>query len=118
MQSAQLAQCAAMRERNALSKITRKNTGLCGVSTSLESSVSHVSHGEQKEKVLDVEEKTTEQYCERMNEISWNLERKIQNIRWLSRDESLNLKDDICWKPINGQIKLSVRENTCVVNWR
>ena len=37
---------------------------------------------------------------------------------WLSRDERLNLKDDNCWNPINGQIKLSVRENTCVVNWR
>ena len=42
----------------------------------------------------------------------------IQNIRWLSRDESLNLKDDNYWKPINGQIKLSVGECTCVANWR
>ena len=30
------------------SKITRKNTGLCGVSTSLESSVSYIFHGESK----------------------------------------------------------------------
>ena len=43
---------------------------------------------------------------------------EIQNMHWLNRDESLNLKDDNCWKPINGQIKLSVREYTCVVNWR
>ena len=42
---------------------------------------------------------------------------EIQNMRWLSRDESLNLKNYNRWKPINGQIKLSVREYTCVVNW-
>ena len=36
----------------------------------------------------------------------------------LSRDESLNLKDDNYWKPINGQTKPSVREFICVVNWR
>ena len=31
------------------SKITRKNSGLVGVSTMLEASVSHVSHGESKD---------------------------------------------------------------------
>ena len=36
----------------------------------------------------------------------------------LSRNESLNLKDDNFWKPINGQIKLNVREYICVANWR
>ena len=33
-----------------------------------------------------------------------------------ARDE--NLKDDNYWKPIHRQIKLRVREYTCVVNWR
>ena len=47
---------------------------------------------------------------------TWSEE--IQHVRWLSRDERWTLEDDICWKPINGQIKLSVREYTCVVNWR
>ena len=31
-------------------------------------------------------------------------------MRWLSRNESPNLKDDNYWNPINGKIKLSVRE--------
>ena len=43
---------------------------------------------------------------------------EIQNMRWLCRDENLNLKDGNYWKPINGQSKFSVREYTCVLNWR
>ena len=54
-----------------------------------------------------------------MNEISektWNEE---LNKPFLDcRGESLNLKDDNYWKPIDGKIKLSVREHTCVVNSR
>ena len=48
-----------------------------------------------------------------------NLERRNSEYTFfLSHNESLNLKDDNYWKPINGQIKLRVREYTCVVNWR
>ena len=47
-----------------------------------------------------------------------NLERKNAEYLLLSRIESLNLNDDNYWKPINGRIKLSVREHTCVANWR
>ena len=46
----------------------------------------------------------------------WNEE--SQNMHYSSHNESLNLKDDNDWKPINGQIKLSVRQYTCLVNWR
>ena len=35
-----------------------------------------------------------------------------------SRRELESQKDDDFWKSINGQIKLSVREYMCVVNWR
>ena len=60
------------------SKITRDNTGLFGVSTMLEASVSHVAHGESKDSMrererrrrrfcdqccrVDVKQKSTEQY--------------------------------------------------------
>ena len=43
---------------------------------------------------------------------------EIQNVHWSRRDESLNLKDDNHWKPINGQIKLNEREYICAANWR
>ena len=48
--------------------------------------------------------------------ITWSED--VQNLRSLIRDESVNLKDDKYWKPINRQIKLSVREYICAVNWR
>ena len=47
-----------------------------------------------------------------------NLERRNSEYAFSSHSVSLNLKDYNCWKPINGQIKPSVREYTCVVNWR
>ena len=43
---------------------------------------------------------------------------EIQNTHYSSHSVSMNLKDDNYWKPINGHIKPSVREYTCVVNWR
>ena len=43
---------------------------------------------------------------------------EIQNTHYSSHSVSLNLKDDSCWKPIKGQIKLNVREYLWVVNWR
>ena len=46
----------------------------------------------------------------------WNEE--IQNTHHSSHSVSLNLKDDNYWKPINGQIKLNVRDYICVANWR
>ena len=63
------------------------------------------------------------QVRENFNSLSTTRRSKIwseetQNMHWLSHNGSLNLKDDNYWKPINGQIKLSVREYTCVVNWR
>ena len=56
-----------------------------------------------------------------LNESNWrsrNQSEEMPNTHWLRRDESLNHKDENCWKPINGQIELNVREYTCVVNWR
>ena len=46
----------------------------------------------------------------------WN--EKIQNTHYSIHSASLNLKDDIFRKQISEQIKLGVREYTCVVNWR
>ena len=155
------------------SKITRENTGLFGVSTIEEASVSHGSHFEskdsmhreavawQREKKEKVLWSVLQSRCPRkvdgtasgvilfrltensilMNEISgktWNevlnkpllvkiqlrgnyiwlsatwrfrmKSEEFQKMHWLSRDESLNLEDDKYWKPINGQIKLIVRE--------
>ena len=43
---------------------------------------------------------------------------EIQNTHYSSHNESLNLKDDNYWKPINWQIKLNVRQYICVANWR
>ena len=43
---------------------------------------------------------------------------EIQNTHQSSHNVSMNLKDDNYWKPINGQIKPSVRTYTCAVNWR
>ena len=43
---------------------------------------------------------------------------EIQNTHYSSHKESLNFKDNNYWKPINGQIKLNVREYMCVANWR
>ena len=42
---------------------------------------------------------------------------EIQNTHYSSHNESLNLKDDNYWKPINGQIKLNEREYICVADW-
>ena len=43
---------------------------------------------------------------------------EIQNTYYSSHSVSLNLKDDNDWKPINGQIKLNMREHICAPNWR
>ena len=61
-----------------------------------------------------------------INEISentWNERPKVwneetQNVLYLSHNGSLNLKDYSSWRPIKGQIKLSVREYTCPRIWR
>ena len=47
-----------------------------------------------------------------------NLKRRSSEYAIFESHVSLNLKDDNYWKPINGQIKLSVREYSCVANWR
>ena len=43
---------------------------------------------------------------------------EIRNALYSNHSVSLNLKDDNCWKPINMQIKLNVREYICVASWR
>ena len=46
----------------------------------------------------------------------WNEE--CQNTQYLSHNVSLKLKDDNYWKPNNWQIKLNMREHTCIADWR
>ena len=47
-----------------------------------------------------------------------NLERRNSECALIESQRKLEPQDDNYWKPINGQIKLSVRAYTCVVHWR